>query len=78
MNRRKVIHDEISFNDYSKIKKRMAKLPTTNDDELTIEEIVKIFKDKKKIKSTTKRLAVTKKLFLQYMDDNYNIDEDLL
>ena len=76
MNRTKVCHDEIPFHLFKKQNKTQQVQPV--EDELTIESIVKVFNDKKNIKNDKKRHDLTKELFLEYLDELYNIDEDFL
>ena len=80
MNRSKVICEDISFRDYRKVKcgvpqaaqKQIKDEPET----LSIDSIVKFSKDKKNIRSDRKRKAITREMLLEYLDMNYNIDDD--
>ena len=79
MNRGKVILQDITFKELIKLKKRPAIMVKNKKEEMegnmTLDEIIKISKDKKNIKSDRKRKLLTKQLFLDYLDINYNDDD---
>lgn len=80
MNRNKIITEPISFKEYKKIKYEKnikKKIDNNNDNDImSLDEIIKFSKDKKNIKSDKKRKAVTKELFLEYLDFKYNNDDE--
>lgn len=73
MNRHKVITEKMIFREAQKVLK--TELPPTLNDVLTIDSIIKFSKDKKNIKSDRKRKALTIEMLLEYLDDNYNVDD---
>lgn len=75
MNRHLVICDDMPF---GKAKKELKKPQPQLDKELTLDDIIKISKDKKTIRSNRKRKEYTKELFLEYLDFHYNNDEDFM
>lgn len=79
MNRSKVITEPVTFKEYKKIKAgpitTKNKVEEKMDGVMTLDEIVKFSKDKKTIKSDKKRKAVTRELFIEYLDMKYNVDD---
>lgn len=75
MNRHLVICDDMSF---GQAKKELKKPQTHIEKELTLDDIIKISKDKKTIRSNRKRKEYTKELFLEYLDFHYNNDDDFM
>lgn len=73
MNRHRVITEELTFRETQKVLK--TEQQTTINDVLTIDSIIKFSKDKKNIKSDRKRKALTLEMLLEYLDDNYNVDD---
>lgn len=73
MNRHKVITEKMIFREAQKVLK--TELPPTLNNVLTIDSIIKFSKDKKNIKSDRKRKALTIEMLLEYLDDNYNVDD---
>ena len=79
MNRNRVIfEDNISFKEFAKIDKKAVENPTV-EGVISFDEIIKVFNNKKNIKSAEKRKLLAKEMFLEYLDVNFNVeDEDFL
>jgi len=79
MNRNKVITEDLSFKEYRKMKAgpiaTKKKVEEKLDGVMNLDEIIKFSKDKKTIKSAKKRKAVTRELFVEYLDLKYNVDD---
>lgn len=73
MNRHRVITEELTFRETQKVLKTEPQ--TSIYDVLTIDSIIKFSKDKENIKSDRKRKALTLEMLLEYLDDNYNVDD---
>lgn len=73
MNRHRVISEELTFRETQKVLNTEPQ--TSINDVLTIDSIIKFSKDKKNIKSDRKRKALTLEMLLEYLDDNYNVDD---
>ena len=77
MNRNKVFIEPITFKEFRKIKnnkgvKNVALVKEESD--LSIGSIIKFWKDKKNIKNDVRRKKLTKELFIEYLEENYNFD----
>lgn len=83
MNRRKVITESISFKEFRRIKsgatpptaKKIKQKIEETPDELTLKDIIKFFRDKKNVPNDKRRYRLTKEMFIDYLDVNYNTDD---
>ena len=78
MNRSRVAPDSISFKEYEKMKMKQSRAPQPVEQELDLDFVIRIFNDKRNIKSKKEREVLAKQLFLEYMDMTYNTDNDFL
>lgn len=83
MNRHKVVCDTISCSEYKKrkngikevVKQKKEEIINEDNEDLTIDNIVKFSLDKKNIRSDRKRKEATKELLIEYLDEKYNVDD---